>query len=385
MPKLGIVSEYFYPLLGGITENVYNSAIRLAARGWEVKLITSNLSNLSDGKVQAPSKPWLEGEPHLDIIPVGRSVPIYANGSWGRFSIGLNLISELKKIFREEKFDLIHIHSPLVPTLPYLALRLSKAPLIGTFHTYFDNNFFHNMLYGLLKGRLQKDLNKLSRQIFVSRSCIMPLAKYFELKPIILPNGVDTMEFSPEVPPLKKFTRDKLNLLFVGRFDPRNGLDIMLEAFNLIKAEFKEVRLIVVGGPVKKKYLNLVKPEFREDVHFEGPVLKERPNYYASADIFCSPVDKASFGITLLEAMASGKPIVATENVGYNDLLEPEESIVVARKSSRALAEAVLSLLRDDLLRKKMGEAGREKALKYSWEAIVPQLEQIYLEVLGAK
>jgi len=381
MPKLAIVSEYYYPLLGGITENVYNSAIRLAARGWQVKIITSRASKQEP---IIPAKPWLKNGAKLEIIRIGQSVPVYANGSWGRFTVGLKLISELKNIFKEEKFDLVHIHSPLVPTLPYLALQLARSPVVGTFHTYFDNNLFHDFLYGLLKSRLQKDLNRINRQLFVSRSCIIPLAKYFELRPEILPNGVDTTEFSPEVLPLEKFSRDKLNLLFVGRFDPRNGLDVMLKAFNLIKAEFKEVRLIVVGGPVKKKYLDLVKPEFREDVFFEGPVLEQRPNYYATCDIFCSPVDKASFGITLLEAMASGKPIVASENIGYNEILEPEESIVVARKSPPALANAVLSLLRDETLRKKMGEAGRKKALKYSWETIVPRLEKIYLEVLGA-
>ncbi|MBC7362201.1 MAG: glycosyltransferase family 4 protein [Candidatus Aminicenantes bacterium] len=361
MPKIGIVSEYFYPLLGGITENVYNSAIRLAARGWEVKIITSRASG---EKPVIPSKPWLDNEARFELIRIGKSLPVYANGSWGRFTVGLNLIAQLKKIFKEENFDLIHIHSPLVPTLPYLALRLAKVPVVGTFHTYFENNVFHNLFYGLFKSRLQKDLNKLSRQLFVSCSCITPLAKYFELKPKILPNGVDTREFSPEVPPLEKFGRDKLNLLFVGRFDPRNGLDVMLEAFNLIKTEFKDVRLIVVGGPVKKRYLEMVKPEFREDVFFEGPVLEQRPNYYATCDVFCSPVDKASFGITLLEAMASGKPIVATENIGYNELLEPEESIVVARKSPRALANAVLSLLRDEALRKKNGCRGPRKSLK---------------------
>jgi len=379
MPKIGIVSEYFYPLLGGITENVYNSAIRLAAKGWEVKIITSNIA---DGKTEIPPKPWFGKTAHFDLIRLGRSLPVYSNGSWGRFTVGLNLISELQKTFREEKFDLIHIHSPLVPTLPYLTLLLARTPLVGTFHTYFDNNLFHRLFFGGLKTRLQKDLNKLGRQLFVSQSCITPLARYFNLKPLILPNGVDTDEFSPEAPPLKKFNRDKLNLLFVGRFDPRNGLDVMLQAFTLIKTEFKEVRLIVVGGPVKKRYLEIVPPEFREDVFFEGPVLRDRPNYYATCDIFCSPVDKASFGITLLEAMASGKPIVATENVGYNQLLGPEESILVARKSPQALARAVLSLLRDEALRKKMGEAGRQKALKYSWDKIVPELEKIYLDVL---
>ncbi|MCI4446242.1 MAG: glycosyltransferase family 4 protein [Candidatus Aminicenantes bacterium] len=380
MPKIAIVSEYFYPLLGGITENVYNTAIRLAARGWQVKIITSRASKQEP---IIPSKPWLNNQPKFEIIRIGQSVPVYANGSWGRFTVGLKLISELKNIFKEEKFDLVHIHSPLVPTLPYLALQLARSPVVGTFHTYFDNNLFHDFLYGLLKSRLQKDLNRINRQLFVSQSCVTPLAKYFELKPEILPNGVDTNEFSPEVPPLEKFSRDKLNLLFVGRFDPRNGLDVMLEAFNLIKTEFKDVRLIVVGGPVKKRYLEMVKPEFREDVFFEGPILEQRPNYYAACDIFCSPVDKASFGITLLEAMASGKPIVATENIGYNEILEPEESIVVARKSPQALANAVLSLLRDEALRKKMGAKGREKALKYSWDEIVPGLEKIYLSLLG--
>ncbi|MCX8161314.1 MAG: glycosyltransferase family 4 protein [Candidatus Saccharicenans sp.] len=376
MPKLAIVSEYFYPLLGGITENVYNTALRLSERGWEVTIITSRVSG---DEVMIPHKPHRPEPPELTIHRLGWSAPVYSNGSWGRFTVGLDLVSRLKDILHREKFDLIHIHSPLVPTLPYLSLLLAKSPAVGTFHTYFEGNIF----YSLFKARLQTDLKKLSRQIFVSQSCVKPLARYFELEPVILPNGVDTDEFSPEAPRLPKFGQDKLNLLFVGRFDPRNGLGVMLEAFKLIKAKFKEVRLIVVGGPLKNRYLKMIPPDIREDVFFEGPVLRERPSYYATCDIFCSPVDKASFGITLLEAMAAGRPIVATENVGYNELLGPEESVVVSRKSPQALANAVLSLLRDETLRRKMGLAGREKALRYSWDKIVPELEKIYLEVLG--
>jgi phosphatidylinositol alpha-mannosyltransferase len=376
MPKVAIVSEYFYPLLGGITENVYNTAVRLSEKGWEVKIITSRVTA---DNVVIPRKPGHPALPKFELVRLGHSVPVYANGSWGRFTLGLNLISSLKENLEAEKFDLVHIHSPLVPTLPYLSLLLSKSPSIGTFHTYFEGNFF----YSLFKTRLQKDLNKIRRQLFVSRSCITPLARYFQLEPIILSNGVDTGEFSPEVPRLKKFSRDKLNLLFVGRFDPRNGLDVMLQAFTLIKARFKDVRLIVVGGSARNKDVKIIPPEIREDVFFEGPVLNERPNYYATCDIFCSPVDKASFGITLLEAMASGKPVVATENVGYNELLGPEESILVAHKSPEALAKAVLSLLQDDALRNMMGEQGRKKALKYSWDQIVLELEKIYLDVLG--
>jgi len=377
MPKMAIVSEYFYPLLGGITENVYNSAQRLSRKGWDVKIITSRV-NPKEAFIPYRSEPY--EQPRFELIRLGKSIPVYSNGSWGRFTVGLDLVSKLKKILEDEKFDLIHIHSPLVPTLPFLSLLLTKNPAVGTFHTYFGGNIF----YRLSKSRLQKDLNKLRRQIYVSQSCVTSLIRYFKLEPTILPNGVDTEEFSPEVPRLEKFGPDKLNLLFVGRFDPRNGLRLMIRAFSLIKASFKDVRLIVVGGPLRNRYRNIIPQEIKDDVFFEGPILSERPNYYVSADIFCSPVDKASFGITLLEAMASGKPVVATENVGYNELLQPEESIVVPRKSPEALANAILKVLRDDQLRKRMGEAGRKKALKYSWDKIVPELEKIYLDVLGS-
>src|SRR5258705_4644680 len=97
--------------------------------------------------------------------------------------------------------------------------------------------------------------------------------------------------FNPAVPRLARFTPDKRTLLFLGRFDPRNGLPFMLRAFAAVRRRVSDVRLVVVGtGPLKPVYTRLVPEEFRDDVHFEGPALMNRPSYYASADVFCSPI-----------------------------------------------------------------------------------------------
>jgi phosphatidylinositol alpha-mannosyltransferase len=118
------------------------------------------------------------------------------------------------------------------------------------------------------------------------------------------------------------------------------------------------------------------------DVHFEGPALLERPSYYATADIFCSPITNASFGITLLEAMASGTPIVATDNVGYRDLLQPEEGVLVPQDVD-AFADAIVELLGDDRRRAAMGAAGRYKAMRYAWPVVVTQLLAYFNEILA--
>ena len=119
------------------------------------------------------------------------------------------------------------------------------------------------------------------------------------------------------------------------------------------------------------------------DIHLVGPVLEERNRYYATCDIFCSPVEKASFGVTLLEAMASGKPIVATENPGYRELLGREEGVLVPPRDPAAFAEAVLELLHNPGLEKEMGMNGRQKALRYSWDKVTDAIYGFYEEILN--
>jgi phosphatidylinositol alpha-mannosyltransferase len=372
--KIGIVTEYYYPLLGGITESVHNTRIRLEAMGHKVKIITSYYH----GNKFAVYENHDSSDPN--VIRVGRSFPVYSNGSFGHFAMGIGLRAKIRRILKTEDFDLLHMHSPIVLTLPAFGLLEAKSPTVGTFHTYFDGNFIYSMFRNTIQ---RKGINKLCGQIFVSKSCVEALDKYFKLNPRIIPNGVDTEQFSPSAPRYEKFDDQKMNLLFLSRFDPRNGLAFMLKAFELVKSEFPEVRLIIVGdGPLKSYYQKIAPGKLRDDIYFEGLARSQRPKYYASCDVFCSPIMKASFGITLLEAMASGKPVVATENVGYKELFSRDAGFLVPQHDTHQFANAILRLLKNEQLRKEMGENGRRYALKYSWDNVVRDIFDFYQEIL---
>jgi len=253
---------------------------------------------------------------------------------------------------------------------------------VGTFHSYFEQS----AVYAALRGVLQRQfVNRLDGVTVVSPSVLRALSRYFELDARVIPNGVDRHMFNPSVPRLARFTQDKRTLLFLGRFEPRNGLPFMLRAFVEVRRRIRDVRLIVVGtGPLQAVYRRMVPEHLRDDVHFEGAALLNRPSYYATADLFCSPISNASFGITLLEAMASGTPIVATDNVGYRDLLGPAEGVLVPHEV-HAFADAIVQMLSDDRICVAMREGGLRKADQYSWPCVVTRLLDYFDEVLSLR
>jgi phosphatidylinositol alpha-mannosyltransferase len=373
--KIAIVTEYYYPLLGGITEHVHHTALRFRARGHAVTIITSAVG---DGSLPSPETV----APAADIIRIGRSVPVRANGSVAAATVGLHLWRDLRGTFLREQFDIAHLHSPLVFTLPAMSVLASPCRSVGTFHTYFNGS----RIYAAFGSVIQRHfLDKLDGQSFVSKSCIASLERYFRLRdPRVIPNGVDTKMFSPSVPRLEAFDDRKRTLLFLGRFDRRNGLGLMLEAFGLVRRSRRDVRLIVVGdGHDRPAFERLVPADLRQDVHFVGAALANRARYYATCDIFCSPIDTASFGLTLLEAMASGKPVVAIDNAGYRDLLGPDEGILVPPGDAAAYAQTITALLGDDARRRDLGANGVRKAAHYDWEHVVDQTLDFYREILS--
>jgi phosphatidyl-myo-inositol alpha-mannosyltransferase len=373
--KIAIVSEYYYPLLGGITENVHHTALALAARGHDVTIVTSRVKN---GHVNG-NDPCHEA---TRVVRIGHSFRIPSNGSIARGTIGLHLWREMRGFFMAEKFDIVHAHSPLVFTLPPISVIAAPCPSIGTFHTYFEGSRVYEHFHGILQKQF---LDRLDAVTAVSQSCVDSLSRYFTLRdPRIIPNGIDVNLFHPDAERLEKFDRSKLTLLFLGRFEKRNGFPLMLEAFKRVREVRDDVRLVVVGdGALRSHYEGLVPDALRPDVHFEGFVLSKRPAYYATCDIFCSPISKASFGITLLEAMASGKPIVATDNVGYRHLLDREEAVLTPAGDAGAFADALLDLLDDPGRREAMGLAGRDKSFTFSWDRVADQTLDLYSEVLA--
>lgn len=374
--KIALVSEYYYPVLGGITEHVYHLATNLTRKGHDVTVIT--------GKYTGRHGHHVPEEENFRVIRLGLGLPVYSNGSFARVTVG-RLGARLRRLFAEERFDVIHAHSPLTPILPLMAVRNSNAlATVGTFHTYFDRS----RGYDLFPGKLSAHMDMLDGRIVVSKTCIDAMSRYLDAEYSVIPNGVDTDYFAPEVPAIDRFNDNKLNILFVGRFDPRNGLKTTLDAFSLVKQEYPECRLIVVGdGPFRGYYHRQVDKKIAADVHFEGLVNGGRPGYYSSADIYCSPCTKSSFGVVLLEAMAAAVPIVATDNNGYRSVMDHgRQGLLVPETTPEAFAAALLKLLRDPELRARMGAEGRAVARnRYSWKLVADEVERYYLNLLDPK
>ncbi len=252
-------------------------------------------------------------------------------------------------------------------------------PVVGTFHTYFDRS----LAYAVSKGYLQRRLDKLSAAIAVSNSATVALNRYFSADWKIIPNGIDTDVFHPAVPRPAAITHDVSNILFLGRFDPRNGLGTLIEAFRKVKGRGRPARLIVVGdGPLGDHYVSQARGD--RDIVFVGAVLEERPSYYAHSTVYACPTTKASFGITLLESMACQTPIVCSDILGFRDVVKHgREAVMFPCGDREALADALVQVLDDPGLAMGMGTTGRTNSLAYSWTSVTARVLEVYRDVLN--
>jgi phosphatidylinositol alpha-mannosyltransferase len=362
--RLALVTEYYYPHLGGICEHVHFFAQEARRRGHHVDIITSHIRGA------LPS-------PH--VIRVGRSVPVYANGSHSRVTLGLGLRRQLRRVLRRGRYDIVHVHSPLTPVLPLMAIEEADCPVVGTFHTYFDRS----VGYEIFRRHCQQRLDRLAAAIAVSRSTTVALERYFSADWTIIPNGIDTDMFSPDVPVPAAIDPAVPTILFLGRFDPRNGLTTLIESFRKVRAAGRRARLVVVGdGPLRGHYERVAARD--PDIIFVGSVLRERPQYYAHSQIYACPTTKASFGITLLEAMACETPIVCSDILGFRDVVEDgREALMVPCGDRDELASALIRLLDDPALSERLGQTGRMRAMSYGWPAVTSMVFDVYARVLG--
>jgi len=361
--RIALVTEYYYPHLGGICEHVHFFAREARRHGHQVDIITSNM-------------PGTRYEPH--VIRIGKSQPIYANGSQARFTWGFELRKDLKRVFSLGQYDIIHVHSPLSPVLPVLAIEEANCPVVGTFHTYFDRSIG----YAIGRRYFQKRLDQLHAAIAVSHSTTIALNRYFEANWTIVPNGIDTDVFNPHVPRPAALRTDVPVILFLGRFDPRNGLTTLIESFKKVRGQNREAQLVVVGdGPLRKHYYRAAGGD--PDITFVGSVLGERPSYYAHSAMYACPTTKASFGITLLESMACETPVVCSDIYGFRDVVKHErEALMVQSGNIDDLSDALVRLLDDETLRARLGKRGRQEAEQYSWANVTETVLDIYTAVL---
>jgi phosphatidylinositol alpha-mannosyltransferase len=254
------------------------------------------------------------------------------------------------------------------------------VPVIGTFHT----NFGRSVGYRLSRGYFQRRLDRLAAAICVSPTAARANERYFEADWTIIPNGIDTSVFHPAAPRPNAIHPEIPTILFLGRFDPRNGLATLFDAFRKVRGARRPARLVVVGdGPLRKHYHRLAAGD--RDIVFVGSVLDGRAGYYANSTIYACPTTKASFGITLLESMACATPIVCSDIEGFTDVVQDgREAIMTPCGSVDALADALARLLDDDVLRARLGNAGRERAMDFSWSSVADQVLEVYEKTIGA-
>ncbi|MFC1904064.1 glycosyltransferase family 4 protein [Chloroflexota bacterium] len=371
--KIALVSPYDFAHPGGVINHISCLEKQLTKMGHEVKIIapaSKAVSTLDDR-----------------LIPIGRPRPLPVSGSIARITLSPWLSSRIKAVLAQEHFDLVHLHEPLMPMLCTTVLRLSRTPTVGTFHASGGKPWYS---FGTPIGKLilKKWFRKLDSRIAVSPPALEYVSKHFAEDYTIIPNGIDIEHFNPDVPPIEEFNDGKVNILFIGRLEKRKGVDYLLEAYRQIKPKYPESRLIIAGPGIRlrHKYEKRVKKNKLQDVVFVGYAsYQDLPRYYKTADIVCCPaIGWESFGIVLVEAMAVGKPIVASNIPGYNSVVtDGVEGLLVPPKNAAKLAEALISLMTDEPLRQKMGARGRAKAVDYDWKHIAQRVMDCYLSVLN--
>jgi phosphatidyl-myo-inositol alpha-mannosyltransferase len=361
--KIGLVTPYIYPLPGGVNAHVQYLYENLVARGHDVRIISS---------VHGPQRSS-EG----DIIRLGYGVSVPSNGSIGILTVSHRYGQLVQEMLDRERFDLLHFHEPFVPFLSWQLLRFSSSVNIATFHAYSGWSF----AYDFWKRPLARFAHRLHGRIAVSAAARHFIERYFPGDYKVIPNGVDIARFANAVP-IARWQDGTPNVLFVGRHEPRKGLLDLLKAHRLLRRNGYENRLLVVGsGPQEREARRYVATRGLQAVEFLGRVSDaEKAQLFRTADVFASPATGGeSFGIVLLEAMAAGAPIVASDIHGYKGVVRRgREGLLVPPHDPRELSLAIGRLLSDPALREEMRAAGRERAEAFSWPNVTAKVEDYY-------
>jgi phosphatidyl-myo-inositol alpha-mannosyltransferase len=369
--KIGIVVPYSWSFWGGVLEHAELQSEALRKLGHEVKTIMGNDPPGQFTRVLHP-RHGRHGMPPPDVIPIGRSVIVPANGTLPNIILSPRSFFRIRDALRREQFDVVHLHEPMTPTPCVATLAVCTAPMVGTFHANGDLGWmrYAKPAWGFLADRLD-------HRIAVSERALEAAQRWLPGDYEIVPNGV-------LIPPHAEPGDRQNRVVFAGRHEGRKGLHVILRAWPEIRARTGATLRICGADPLAVRLLmtRLRTPEDGIDVLGFLPQETFTEELLSAKALVAPSLGGESFGIVLVRAMACATPVVASDIPGYRDVMTPETAVSFPAADEQALANAVEGLLADEPRRQAMGVAGRRLAQeRYAWDAIGRRLIDIYSAV----
>ncbi|MDH6284235.1 phosphatidylinositol alpha-mannosyltransferase [Rhodococcus sp. LBL1] len=359
--KIGMVCPYSFDVPGGVQAHVVELAEVFIERGHKVSV----LAPASDG-TELPDF----------VVSAGRAVAIPYNGSVARLTFGPVSYARTRRWIAENDFDVLHIHEPNAPSLSMLAMKIAEGPIVATFHT----STTKSLVLSTFQGVLQPYLEKISGRIAVSELARRWQVESLGSDAVEIPNGVDVSAFAT-AEPLPGYPRPGRTVLFLGRYDePRKGMAVLLGALPALVEKYPDLEVLVVGRGDEEK---LLKEAGRHARHLRllGQVSdEEKASALRSVDVYCAPnLGGESFGIVLVEAMAAGAPVVASELDAFRRVLrDGTAGLLVPIGDSAALAQAIDTVLGDGDRRRALTDVASAVVAEYDWPVVAEQILRVY-------
>jgi phosphatidylinositol alpha-mannosyltransferase len=360
--KIGIVCPYSWDIPGGVSAHVADLAEALIRMGHEVSVL-------------APAE-FDELLPDY-VVSTGKPRAVKYNGSVARLSFGPIAARKVSKWIEDGEFDVLHVHEPLAPSLSVLACWAAKGPIVATWHSSMDKS---RMMLTLSK-LAQTAMEKVSARIAVSEAARATLIKHVGGDAVVIPNGVDISTFT-NAKPMFGWPGANQSIVFLGRGDePRKGLSVLVEAYPEIRRQHPQVRLLIAGPGEPDDTLKKLSREDRASVTVLGMVApQDKASVLASGTIYVAPnTGGESFGIVLLEAMASGTPVVASDLEAFKRVLDNGKAgITFENENSQDLAKVVSNLLSDSVRRTELSAQGKLRAAEFDWSVVAERIVDVY-------
>ncbi len=369
--RIGLVSPYSFDVPGGVQLHVRDLAEYLLGQGHHVSVLAP-----ADDDTPLPAY----------VVGAGKAVPVRYNGSVARLLFGPVTAARVGRWVEHGRFDVVHVHEPISPSLSMLAMWACEGPLVATFHT---SNVRSRVLHAA-RPLLQAGLEKISGRIAVSPEARATVRRHLGKDAVVIPNGVYVDRFAQAAPdPRWQGTAERPTLAFLGRIEePRKGLPVLLEATSRILRRHPGLRILVAGPGDRRNALEGVPTRVADACEMLGAISDdEKARLLASADAYVAPnTGGESFGIILIEAMSAGAPVIASDIEAFRAVLDGGRTgVLFDNADGAALAAQTIALLGDPARRRRLRAAGLQRAREFDWSRVADSIEDVYETVIAAQ